>query len=108
MGDGTTIGDDELSQRLGDQSHITGDPDQKAKRADEGEGVRAPLAAEGADHAEFSIFDGKGNEQVVVVTENEEGKKVQATGDSSAEAAKKAGDQDVLASPAFDTNPHHK
>ena len=108
MGDGTTIGDDELSQRLGDQSHITGDPDHEVKRAGEGEGVRAPLAAEGADHAEFSIFDGKGNEQVVVVTENEEGKRVQATGDSSAEAAEKAGDQEVLTSPAFETNPYRK
>ena len=108
MGDGTTIGDDELSQRLGDQSHVTGDPDQEVKRAGEGEGVRAPLAAEGADHAEFSIFDGAGNEDVVVVTENKEGKRVEATGDSSAEALKKAEDQDILASPAFDTNPHHK
>ncbi len=61
----------------------------EARRAPEGEGNRAPLVQEtGGDEPQFSIFDGAGNEDVVVVTENAEGKPVAATGESADEARK--------------------
>ena len=104
----STVGDDPLSQRLGDQNNPIEEQDTEVHRAPPGEGVRAPLAQDGADHAEFSIFDGKGNEQVVVVGDYKEGKPVQATGDTAAEAASKVEDQDIALSPAFDTPPHSK
>jgi len=71
-----------------DRSRVTGLSAPDSNRAGEGEGVRAPLAQDGADHSEFSVFDGAGNESVVVVGTNEDGKLVQSTGDSSAAAAK--------------------
>lgn len=106
--DGSTIGDDPLSQRLGDQNNPIEEQDTEVRRAGPGEGVRSQLAQDGADHAEFSIFDGKGNEEVVVVGDNKEGKPVQATGASSAEAASKVEDQDIALSPAFDTPPESR
>jgi hypothetical protein len=108
MGDGTTIGDDELSQRLGDRNNPIEESDTDIHRAGPGEGVRAPLTTEGADHAEYSIFDGKGNEQVVVVGDNKEGFPVQGTGDSSEEAAEKVADLDTKITGAFTPNPHDK
>src|SRR5207245_11331530 len=54
------------------------------------EGVRAALDADGADHAEFAIFDGKGNESVVVVAADDDGRTAEGTGPSSAEAMKDA------------------
>ncbi len=102
----STIGEDPRSQRLGDQQAVTGEEegDTPSHRAAEGEGVRAPLASEGADHSEFSVFDGKGNEQVVVVTENDDGEAVQSTGDSSEEATKAAGKLDTKLGTGF--GPH--
>ena len=108
MGDGTTRGDDPLSQRLADQNDPIEEQDTPVHRAPPGEGVRAPMAQYGADHSEFSIFDGKGNEQVVVVADNERGNPVQATGDTSEEAEAKVAKQDMKTSPAFDTPPHSK
>jgi len=47
------------------------------------------LAAE-TGVSEISVFDGKGNEQVVRTVTDESGQRVQGTGDSSAEAASDA------------------
>jgi hypothetical protein len=80
----------------GNQQAVIGETDHPQHRAAPGEGIRAPLASDGADHAEFSIFDGKGNESVVVVTEDDEGRRAEGTGDGSAAAtadAKKPGDR---------------
>lgn len=107
MGDGSTIGDDELSQRLGDRNTPIEESDTPLHRAGEGEGVRAPLAQEGADHAEFSIFDGKGNEKVVVVGD-QDGKPVQAAGDSSEEAQSKIGKMKNKIDEAFNPSPSEK
>ncbi len=79
---------DETDPKFSDRNRVTGLSTPDSNRAAEGEGVRAPLASDGADHSEFSVFDGAGNEKVVVVDTNEDGKLVQSTGDSSAEAAK--------------------
>jgi hypothetical protein len=71
----------------GDQQAIIGESDHEQHRAAPGEGIRAPLTSEGADHAEFSVFDGHGNESVVVVAEDEEGRTAEGTGTDSASAA---------------------
>lgn len=86
----------EKDPRIGDQGATIGVGDDPQHRAGPGEGIRAPLAQEGADHAEMSVFDGAGNEKVVVVADDEKGRMSQGTGDSSAEAAAdahKAGDR---------------
>jgi hypothetical protein len=77
--------------REGDQSAVIGN-DGDRHRAGPGEGVRAPLVSEGADHAEFSVFDGKGNESVVVVGADSKGRTSQGTGASSEEAAANTAD----------------
>ncbi|HWG73380.1 MAG TPA: hypothetical protein VG184_04925 [Acidimicrobiales bacterium] len=54
------------------------------------------MTNEGADHAEMSVFDGAGNESVVVIADDEEGRVSEGTGASSEEAmadAKKPGDR---------------
>ncbi|MDQ6613751.1 MAG: hypothetical protein M3083_03090 [Actinomycetota bacterium] len=82
--------------RDGNQSAVIGDTGHPQHRAGPGEGIRAPLVQDGADHAEFSIFDGKGNESVVVVTTDDEGRTAEGTGPSSEAAtqdAKKPGDR---------------
>lgn len=80
----------------GDSRAIIGETDHEQHRAPPGEGVRAPLTSEGADHPEFSIFDGKGNESVVVVGSNEEGRPSEGTGPDAAAAmadSKRPGNQ---------------
>lgn len=78
-----------------DQSATIGESDHPQHRAGPGEGNRAPLAEKGADHAEMSVFDGKGNEEVVVTTNDEEGKMAQGTGPSAGEAMADAQDPDT-------------
>ncbi|MDQ6615242.1 MAG: hypothetical protein M3083_10960 [Actinomycetota bacterium] len=75
--------------REGNQSAVIGTNEEK-HRAGPGEGVRAPLVQDGADHAEFSIFDGAGNESVVVVGPDDEGRTSEGTGPTSAAAMKDA------------------
>lgn len=82
--------------KQGNQQAIIGETDHPQHRAAPGEGIRAPLASEGADHPEFSVFDGKGNESVVVVGPNEEGRTAEGTGPSSAAAAADAKDPDDM------------
>ncbi|MGH9127059.1 MAG: hypothetical protein ACRDZ8_20405 [Acidimicrobiales bacterium] len=67
----------------GNQQAVIGETDHEQHRAAPGEGVRAPLVSEGADHAEFSIFDGKGNESVVVLGTDADGRPSEGTGPSS-------------------------
>ncbi len=86
--DGPDPMNDGTDPKFSDRSRVTGVSTPDSNRAAEGEGVRAPLASDGADHSEFSVFDGAGNESVVVVDTNEEGKLVQSTGASSEEATK--------------------
>ena len=73
--------------KQGNQQAIIGETDHPQHRAAPGEGIRSPLASEGADHPEFSIFDGKGNESVVVVGPDKDGRTAEGTGPSSAAAA---------------------
>ncbi|HWC11825.1 MAG TPA: hypothetical protein VG455_11440 [Acidimicrobiales bacterium] len=73
--------------QFSDPNRVVGTPEE-ADRAPEGEGNRAEFAQYGADKSQFSIFDGAGNENVVVVTDNEEGKPVAATGKTADDAQK--------------------
>ena len=77
----------ETPAEFSDPNRVVGTPTE-ARRAPEGEGNRAPLMNEGGEEAQFSIFDGQGNENVVVVTDNPDGKPVAATGETAAEAKK--------------------
>lgn len=86
----------EKDPTYGDQSATIGESDHPQHRAGPGEGIRAPMAEDGADHAEMSVFDAAGNEKVVAVADDDEGRMSQGTGDSSAEAladAHKTGDR---------------
>lgn len=78
-----------MSDQGNRQPEVAGDTDHPQHRAGPGEGVRAPFATE-TGVSEISVFDGKGNEQVVRTTSDQSGQRVQGTGDSSAEAAEDA------------------
>jgi len=84
--EGQDTHNDGTPPEFSDRNRVTGLSAPDSNRAGEGEGVRAPLAQDGADHSEFSVFDGQGRESVVVVGTNDEGKMTQATGESSEEA----------------------
>lgn len=81
--------------KFSDPDRVVGTPEE-ARRAPEGEGNRAEFAAHGADKAQFSIFDGAGNENVVVVGDNEEGRPVAATGETADEAQKSVKKMDTM------------
>ena len=80
-----------MSDQGNRQPDVAGDTDHPQHRAGPGEGVRAPFATE-TGVSEISVFDGKGNEQVVRTVTDSSGQRVQGTGNSSAEAADDAAD----------------
>ena len=59
------------------------DPQHRAPAED---GFRAPLAEKSDRKPQFSSFDSKGNERVVVLSTNEKGQPAQGTGPDSASA----------------------
>jgi len=61
--------------------------DSDKHRAGPGEGIRAPFAQDTGGQAQTSIFDGKGNESVVMFGENAEGSPAQGTGPDADTAA---------------------
>jgi hypothetical protein len=75
-----------MSEQGNRQHDIAGDSDHHQRRAGPDEGVRAPAATE-TGVSEISVFDGKGNESVVRVATDADGRTVQGTGESSEEAA---------------------
>jgi len=81
---------DQTDPKFSDPNLVVGTGEEDANRAPEGDGNRAEFAQYGAEDAQFSIFDGHGNEQVVVVTGDSEGKPVMPTGDTAADARAKA------------------
>ena len=76
-----------MSEQGNRQSGVAGDTDHEQHRAGEGEGVRAPFLADGGEAAEISVFDGAGNESVVRMKTDAEGRTAQGTGPSSEAAA---------------------
>ncbi len=79
-----------MSEQGNRQEGIAGDTDHHQHRAGPGEGARAPFIADGGDVAEMSVYDGAGNESVVRLTTDAEGRTAQGTGPSSEAAAKDA------------------
>jgi len=71
------------------QDDRVGQTDHPQHRAGDDEGYRAPRVEE-TGVAQSSIFDGKGNEVVVVSTTDAEGNRKQGTGASAEEARKDA------------------
>lgn len=84
----------------------TGSSDHEQHRAGPNEGVRAPLSRDSGGPPQISVFDGKGNESVVVVDENEEGKLSQGTGPDAASAAESAKDPGDTLGPDFGPGAH--
>ncbi|MDP9070091.1 MAG: hypothetical protein M3N68_02145 [Actinomycetota bacterium] len=83
-------------QSFPDEGDKTGQTDHEQHRAPGGQGREAPMAQYGADHAEYSVFDGSGNESVVAVTQNDEGTIAEGTGPTSGDALKDAARSDKL------------
>lgn len=80
---------------------VTGQTDHEQHRAPEGQGVGAPMAQDTGGPAEMSIFDGKGNESVVVVGDDAKGRRSQGTGATREEAMADTEDPDDLIGDAF-------
>ena len=76
-----------------------------AHRAPAGEGSRAN-ADDDSTPPQMSIYDGKGNESVVVLTVDADGKPSQGAGDSLADAIKDAKTADGGLSDAFYSRKH--
>ncbi len=74
-----------------EQDDLPGSHGQPQQRAGKDEGVRAPFQTEKGP-IQSSVFDGAGNEAVVVTTEDAEGNRKQGTGDTAEEALKDAQD----------------
>ncbi len=83
-------------QSFPDEGNKTGQTDHEQHRAPAGQGHGAPMAQYGADHAEYSVFDGSGNESIVAVTQNEQGTIAEGTGPTSADALDDARRADKL------------
>ena len=82
-------------QGMQPEQNRTGDSDHPQHRTPAGEGSETPLAEKEGGPAEYSLYDGKGNEQTVVVTEDEEGNPREGTGADRDEAIKEARDPSV-------------
>lgn len=82
-------------ERVSDQSVDkggAGTSDHEQHRAGPDEGVRAPFSTESGEPPQISIFDGKGDESVVVAADNDAGIPSQGTGASAEEALADAKD----------------
>ncbi len=75
-------------------------------RVPAGEGISSPTVAEAGGPPQTSVFDGAGNESVVVLAENKDGRAAEGTGATLAEALKDAHDGDTLLGDAFNPKDH--
>ena len=81
--------------------------DTPVNRAPEGEGVRAPRATEKGTPLQQSVFDGAGNEEVVVTATQPDGTRKQGTGADADEAMKDAMDPSEPIGEGFGTAGGH-
>lgn len=72
-------------------------PGDNAYRAPEGEGIASD------DPSQMSLYDGAGNETVVVTAENEQGRRAQGTGKTAEEALADARKGDSMLGEGFGT-----
>ncbi|CAN5572801.1 hypothetical protein BH20ACT2_BH20ACT2_03630 [soil metagenome] len=83
-----------------------GDSDREQRTAPEGEGHDAPFLEDGGEHPEMSVFDGEGNEHVVVLAENEDGEVSEGTGPDRESALADAKKGDSRLGDAFSPGKH--
>lgn len=84
-----------------DRQGVIGPGSEPQHRAGPGEGVRAPFAHEEGGDPQISVFDGKGNEQVVVAATNKDGRPAQGSGDDPGEARAEAHEGEAHPGSAF-------
>ncbi len=77
-------------QSMQPEENRTGSSDHEQHRTPEGEGGEATMASEESGPAQMTVYDGKGNEKVMVTTDSEEGTAVQGSGETAEEAIKDA------------------
>ncbi len=82
-----------------------GSSDHPQHRTPSGEGSDTGLAQKEGGPAEYSIYDGKGNEQAVVLTEDETGFPREGTGQTHEEALKNAKDPSIPLGEGFNPPP---
>ncbi len=75
------------------QGVLGSDPDKR--RAGPGQGIRADFAQNTGGQAQTSVFDGKGNESVVIFGVNEEDQPAQDTGPDAHSAEAEVADGDA-------------
>lgn len=77
-------------QSMQSDENKAGSSDHEQDRTPEGEGSEATMASEDAGPAELTVFDGAGNEQVMITTDGEDGTAVQGSGETAEAAMKDA------------------
>ncbi|HEX2699224.1 MAG TPA: hypothetical protein VHM89_03350 [Acidimicrobiales bacterium] len=77
----------------------------RGRRVPEGEGVSAPFAADSGGPPQTSVFDGAGNESVVTLGQNEDGRVAEGTGATLEDAVDDAGKGSTLLGKDF--SPKH-
>jgi hypothetical protein len=87
------------------QDDRMGSSDHPQYRAPEGEGVDAPFQTDKGP-IQSSVFDGAGNETVVVTTGDAEGNRTQGTGATAEEAMAEAQESDIAVGDGFYPEPH--
>ena len=73
-----------------DRQGVIGPGNDPQHRAGPGEGVRAPFAHKEGGDPQISVFDGKGNEQVVVAAPDRQGNLAQGSGPDTGSARAEA------------------
>jgi hypothetical protein len=86
---------EESDTRMRDRGH----------RVPEGEGMSAPFAAESGGPPQTSVFDGAGNESVVTLGQNEDGRVAEGTGATLEDAMDDATDGSTMLGKDF--SPKH-
>ena len=78
-------------QSMQPEENRMGSSDHEQHRTPEGEGSDSTMAqTKDSGPAEMSVYDGKGNEKVMVTTDGDDGTAIQGTGDTAEEAIKDA------------------
>lgn len=100
---------DRQDMEAGTQSgrqRVVGETDHPQHRVPPGQGNDAPFAADADKLPEMSIFDGKGNESVVVLAEDDHGKLREGTGPDRESAVRDARNPKTVIGEAFSPEEH--
>jgi len=87
-------------QSMQPEANRTGSSDHEQDRTPEGEASEATMATEESGPAQVSVYDGMGNEKVMITTDGDDGTAVQGTGATADEAVKDAKSGDGPLGPA--------